>query len=150
MHRRTLLFTFVASLFSTTLHAEVWQLITDDEFEREKLAPKEAQPRIAAQLDGPVITVERPDETKPIKSPVSIFVSFRPQGNATIDLSSLRFFYGFLRIDITKKIVEHAQLTASGLSASNAQVPSGHHRVTIQIADSMHRVGSRDIEFTVV
>jgi hypothetical protein len=150
MRRRTLLLSLLAVFFPVKARAEVWQMVTDEEFEREKSSPKDEQPRIAAASQGPIITVEHPDQAKPIKPPVSILVSFRPQDGATIDLSSLRVLYGFLGIDVTKRIIEHAKLTASGLSATNAQLPAGHHKVTVQIADNRARVGSRTIDFTVV
>jgi hypothetical protein len=125
-------------------------MITESEFEQEKASGRSDQPILSAQIDAPTIAVEQPDETKPIKSPASIRISFQPHGTSAIELSSLRILYGFFGIEITSRILEHAKLTPSGLSATNAQVPSGHHRVTFEIADSLHRVGRRSIEFTVV
>jgi hypothetical protein len=82
-------------------------------------------------------------------APVTIRVSFHPQSGATIDVMTFRvLYYGFF--DITSRIVQHAVLSASGISAANAQLPSGHHQVTVQIADNMRRFGSRTFEFTVV
>jgi len=68
----------------------------------------------------------------------------------TIDLSSLRVTYGWLGVDIAKRVMEHAHVVASGLLAENADIPAGYHRVTLQIADNMHRVGVRTFEFIVV
>jgi len=67
-----------------------------------------------------------------------------------IDLTSFRATYGWLAIDITNRIIEHAQVNASGVFANDADIPAGHHKVTLQVADNMHRVGNRTFEFTVV
>ncbi|MGH6813913.1 MAG: hypothetical protein ACREDM_16790 [Methylocella sp.] len=130
-------------------------MITKEEFEREKSLAA-TQPlsrsihRSSGPPDAPVIEVNQPDVTKPIKPPVTIRIRFRPKEGATIDLTSFRVTYGSLGVDITKRIIEHAHVSASGLLANNADVPAGHHTVTLQIADNMHRVGVRTFDFTVL
>jgi hypothetical protein len=101
---------------------------------------------------APTITVEQPDARKPIASPISIRLSFQPALGANIDPKTFHVTYGFglFAIDITSRILEHATLTSSGISADNARLPSGHHRVTVQIADDHGRVGTHTFEFTVV
>jgi hypothetical protein len=149
MDRRTVVFGLLATTYASAAHADVWSLVSNDEFLREGTSAQAAPPAAAQAPGAPVITVDMPDESKPVQSPVSIRISFHPQGNATINPSSFRATYGFLGIDITSRITDHAQLTASGLSADNAQLPTGHHKVNIQIADSMNRIGARTIDFTV-
>ena len=74
MHRRTLIFGLLA-LYATVCRAAAWALITKEEFERDLAA---AQPlsrsmrRTSGPPDAPIIEVEQPDETKPIKPPVTI------------------------------------------------------------------------------
>lgn len=97
---------------------------------------------------APIIEVDQPDQTNAIRAPVDIRLRFVPQGGATIDLASFRAAYGWLGIDITNRIIEHAQINASGLFANNAEIPVEHHRVTLQIADNMRRLGTRTFEFT--
>jgi hypothetical protein len=97
--------------------------------------------------------VQEPDQNQPITSPVTIRVSFQPQDNAGIDLTTFRVtYYGLfgIPIDITSRILEHAELSDSGIYAKDAELPSGHHRVTVEIADGMGRVGAQPFEFTVV
>lgn len=130
--------------------AGAWTLITEEEHEREKAAPPSVQAPSAAQPGAPTIDVDQPETSNPIKSPVTIRVSFHPQQGAAIDITSFRVTYGFLRIDITQRILDNAQLTASGLFAKDAQLPAGQYKVTLQIADNLHRVGARTVEFTVV
>jgi hypothetical protein len=151
--RRTLIFGLLA-LYATVCRAAAWALITKEEFERDSAAhhlDRGIKKSFAAtQAGAPFIEVAQPDETKPIKSPVTIRIHFRPKEGATIDLTSFRVTYGWLAVDITKRIIEHAHVTASGLLANNADIPAGHHRVTLQVADNMHRVGIRTFEFTVL
>ena len=51
--------------------------------------------------------------------------------------------YGWLGIDITARLLEHATETAYGLSAKNVDLPFGDHTITVSIADSNGRTGSR-------
>ncbi len=152
MYRRTFIFGLLA-LYATVCRAAAWALITKEEFERDLAA---AQPlsrsihRASGPPDAPTIEVDQPNETKPIKPPLTIRVRFRPKEGATIDPTSFRVTYGSLGLDITQRVMEHAHVSASGLLANNADVPAGHHRVTLQVADNMHRVGSRTFEFTVL
>jgi len=153
MHRRAVILGVIASSYAAVSRADSWFLITEDEFQRERLAPptQSAPPSATRTLaPSPTITVEQPDTTKPIKSPVTIRASFHPHGGATIVLTSFKVTYGSLGIDITSRIVTHAKLNESGISAENAQLPSGHHKIAVQIADDKGRVGIESFEFTVV
>jgi hypothetical protein len=84
----------------------------------------------------------------PIRPPVTIRISFLPKAGATIETASFHATYGWF--DITKRILEHAHISRSGLLANNVNIPAGHHKVTLQIADNMQRVGVRTFEFTVL
>ena len=159
MHRRTLIFgplALYATVCATVCRAAAWALITKEEFERDSAAPHLEEPLARSMRgssgspDAPVIEVNQPDALKPINPPVTIRVRFRPKEGATIDPTSFRATYGSLALDITNRIIEHAHVSASGLLAYNADVPAGHHRVTLSVADNMHRVGSRTFDFTVL
>jgi hypothetical protein len=126
-----------------------WTLITQEEFERNSsVARPEASPP-APQPGAPKITVEKPDPNKPAKSPVTIRVSFQAQGDAIILPKTFRATYGWLGIDVTHRITDHAEVTASGLVANNAVAPAGHYLITLQISDSKNRTGSSAFEFNV-
>jgi hypothetical protein len=154
MHRRTLIIGAIASSYVVAARAETWSLITVDEFEKERDSPgTEASPPSPTRTlgpPGPTITIEQPDISKPIKAPISIRASFHPHGGATIVLTSFRVTYGSIGLDITSRIVAHARINQSGISADNAQLPSGHHRITVQIADDKGQEGVQGFEFTVV
>ena len=147
---------FISGLLATcsTVCASVrrsaaWELVTRREFKRESTAPHNKAAPAAAQPGAPIITVEEPDLKRRITPPVTLRITFRPQGGATIDPRTFRATYGWLGIDITHHIVANAKLSASGLVAKNASVPAGSYRVTLRVADNRHRVGTRTVEFTV-
>jgi hypothetical protein len=58
--------------------------------------------------------------------------------------------YGWLGIDITARLLEHATETADSLSAINVDLPSGDHSITVSISDSAGRTGSRVLRLSVV
>jgi hypothetical protein len=105
----------------------------------------------AADFDAPVITVVKPDRAAAIQPPVDIDVRFKAAQGATVNVSSLKITYGFLRLDITKRILgaPGVQVTADGLRASGAQLPSGSHKLIIEVADNIGRTGRQPLEFTV-
>jgi hypothetical protein len=146
----------IAIAFTVPRAAVAWTLLTDEELARDRAASHaDRSPAGAAaplvERGAPVIEIEQPDETKPVRSPVTIRLRFLPQEKSMIDLASFKATYdGWIAIDITNRIVEHANLSESGLFADNADIPSGHYKVTLQIADTLHRVGTRTFEFTVL
>jgi hypothetical protein len=97
-----------------------------------------------------MIEVLQPDETRPVIPPVTIRLRFVPQSSSTIDVASFRATYdSWFTIDITNRILEHAQISGSGLLAENAEIPPGHYTVTLQIADNLHRLGTRTFDFAI-
>jgi len=150
VHRRTLILGGIAISCATASRAAAWTLVTKEELARDLAAPHLEKSNATIQPGAPMIEVEQPDETRPIKPPVTIRLRFLPQGNSKIELTSFRATYGWLALDITKRILEHAELKESGLIANNADISPGNYKITLQIADDLHRVGSRDFEFTVV
>ena len=82
--------------------------------------------------------------------PVNIRIRFQAATNARIDVNSLRVRYGFMGLDVTRRILAHARPTATGVFVEDAELPRGRHRVTIQVADNMGRLGSQSFDFNVV
>jgi hypothetical protein len=78
-----------------------------------------------------------------------IRIRFQAQTGAAINPGSCRVKYGWLGIDITDRLVAHAKIGASGISADYAEIPAGAYMITLQIADDLGRVGTRTFEFTV-
>ena len=131
-----------------------FELLSPQEYQSELSArarPGAAFVARAADLNAPTITVMRPDHSQPIQPPVDIDVRFKAAEGATVNVGSLKVMYGWLGLDITQRILgaPGVQVSASGLRASGAQLPSGSHKLVIQVADNYGRTGRQPLEFTV-
>jgi hypothetical protein len=106
----------------------------------------------SADFDAPTITVVSPDRSGgAIQPPVDIEVHFKPAQGANVNVSSLKITYGFLHLDITQRILSApgVQVTAAGLKASGAKLPSGSHKLVIEVADNVGRTGRQPLEFVI-
>lgn len=125
-----------------------WRLITPDEEARDAVAPHlSAPPDTPAP---PAIELVRPDIAQPVRNPVTIEVQFSPGPGRTIDMDSFSARYGWLGIDITRRLLDHAAVTANGLVAADVDLPLGNHRVTLSIADTSGKSASRTFHLSVV
>ena len=97
----------------------------------------------------PSIELVRPDISRPIQNPVTIEVHFIPGPGRAINMSSFNATYGRLGINITRRLLEHADKTANGLVAHDIELPSGNHRVTLSIADTTGKTASRTFNLSV-
>jgi hypothetical protein len=131
-----------------------FELLSQQEYQSELTArakPGAALVIRSADLNAPSITVVKPDRNLPIQPPVDIDVRFKAAEGATVNVSSLKIKYGFLGLDITQRILQApgVQVSADGLRASGARLPSGSHKLLIEIADNYGRTGRQPLEFTV-
>ena len=143
----------MASLASAAQHAG-FQLLSAQEYDSElsaRASPGATITLRAADFDAPTIAVIKPDRAAPIKPPVDIDLHFKAAQGASVNVASLKITYGFLKLDITRRILEApgVQVTADGLKASGAQLPSGNHKLAIEVADNIGRTGRQPLEFTV-
>ena len=151
--KRLILLLFIVLLNSTALQA--FELITASEHslflgyrsDKPKKVSFRALPNSKESL--PYISVLQPLVNKDIMSPTNIKITFKASNNATIDINSLQFLYGWLGFDITKRIKENAEINVSGLSANNVTLPKGEHVITVKISDSMGRTAEKEIEFVI-
>jgi len=131
-----------------------FELLSDQEYQKElgaRALPGAALVPRAADLNAPSITVVSPDSRGTIQPPVDIDVRFKPAAGATVNAASLRILYGFLKLDITQRILQApgVQVSASGLTAKGARLPSGSHKLLIEVTDNLGRAGRQLLEFTV-
>ena len=125
----------------------VWHLLTPEEEARDDAAPHVAAPR---DLPGPpTIVLVRPDIARPIRNPATIEVRFTPTPGGAIDMRTFNATYGWLGVNITRRLLDHATMTANSLTALNVDLPSGEHRVTLSIADTTGRSASRTFNLSV-
>lgn len=131
-----------------------FELLSDQEYKKEldaRALPGAALVPRAADLNAPSITVVSPDSSAPLQPPVDIDVRFKPAAGATVNVGSLKILYGFLKLDITQRILQApgVQVSASGLTAKGARLPSGSHKLLIEVTDNLGRAGRQLLEFTV-
>jgi hypothetical protein len=124
-----------------------WHLVTQEEEARDVAAL-----HVAAQRDllgPPTIDLVRPDISRPIRNPATIEIRFRPSPGGAIDMRTFNATYGWLGINITRRLLEHAVTTVNGLAVANVDLPPGDHRVTLSIADTTGRSTSRTFNLLV-
>jgi hypothetical protein len=125
-----------------------WNLITPDEEARDAAAPQLPAPTDTPA--PPTIELLRPSISRPLHNPVTIEVKFSAGPGETIDMRSFNARYGRLGIDITRRLLDHAAITANGLVAADVNLPLGSHRVTLSIADTSGKSASRTFNLSVV
>jgi hypothetical protein len=144
----------LAGMATGTALAAGFSLLSAEEYQSElkaRAAPGASFVARAADLNAPTITVVMPNPREPIQPPVNIDIRFAAAEGATVNVSSLRILYGFLKLDVTRRILDApgVQVSAAGLKANGAQLPSGSHKLIIEIADNVGRTARQVLEFTV-
>lgn len=124
-------------------------LVTPDEVAR--LRDSSVEPLFFPKSVGaPTIEVIRPVlSTTALASPLPIELAFRAGADATIDVTSFRVFYGAFQLDVTQRLLKSVAVRPDGLRVEEAAVPSGNHRLVLQIADTRQRVATRELRFAV-
>jgi hypothetical protein len=131
----------------TTISASAWPLVTPQEDRRDDAAPHTPGP---PDVPGPpTIKVVRPDLSGPIRNPATIDIQFAAGPGRTINMQSFKATYGWLGIDITRRLLQHATKTLNGLTAADVDLPSGNHKVTLSIADTLGKKASRTFQLNV-
>lgn len=99
----------------------------------------------------PLIDVLKPEPAADlkVKAPFAISVLFKGQADSPIDPSTFKVMYGALKLDITGRITKFVKVGKEGFSLENAQIPSGKHRLTLQVQDEKQRVAERELRFEV-
>jgi hypothetical protein len=101
--------------------------------------------------DNPQIKIITPTIEKPLITPIDIDLKFIRAGSAPIRPETLRVCYvGLVTMDITKRITDRAAVSEQGLHVSGAQLPSGHHRLLLIVADQRGRLARREAVFIVL
>lgn len=125
-------------------------LITQQEYE----ANANIEPPLTKALqpidpNAPVIELISPELAATIPAPVDIDLRFKPKPGTEILPQTFHAFYGWLKLDITDRILKQANVTATGIKVANADLPNGKHQILIQIEDSKGRVGKKEISFRI-
>jgi hypothetical protein len=144
----------LAATLATAAGAGGFQLLSAGEYRSElaaRAAPGAKLSLRGADLDAPTITVVAPAGSAAITPPVDIDLRFKAAPGATVDPKTLKILYGFLKIDVTQRIVSApgVEISAAGLKAAGARLPSGDHKLLIEVADNLGRTARQPLEFTV-
>jgi hypothetical protein len=101
--------------------------------------------------DNPQIRIVAPILEKPLIAPIDIELKFVPVGSTPIRPETLRVCYlGSVAMDITKRITDRVTVSENGLRVTGAQLPHGHHRLLLLVADQRGRLARREAAFNVL
>ena len=106
---------------------------------------------LRARAIVPLIDILQPEPggDLKVKTPFTISVVFKGQSDAAINPATFKVFYGALKIDITSRITQYVTVTKDGFSLTDAKIPSGKHRLTLQVQDDKQRVAERELRLVV-
>ena len=111
------------------------------------LEPGALRPRAVLPLID-IITPEAVPDLK-VKAPFPIVVRFKAQPDSAIEPSTFKVLYGGLKLDITQRITQFVTITKEGFEFKNAKLPTGRHRLILQIQDEKQRFAERELKFEV-
>jgi len=130
--------------------AGAFELITPQEAAKNAAAPHLRALTPTPPPDAlPRIEVVSPTLAKDVKSPVDIELKFVPTAGAVILPETFHAYYGWLDLDITDRIRQHAAISAAGLTAKDAELPSGSHDITLSVKDSLDHEARREVSVTI-
>ena len=156
---KLLIFLTGISNSSCLIANEPFMLVSEEEYLLQ-LDQRNAPPRQKMKLkmrsipgtdqESPLITINSPSVTSDLHSPIRIDINFRAPDDATIQIDSLKVMYGWLNLDITDRIRQHAQISHTGILAEDVVLPVGKHNITIEITDTMERSTEKDVSFEIL
>jgi hypothetical protein len=138
-----------ALLLAAPARAATWELVSTEEAAASARIGLPPVVRSLGQGAAPRIEVVAPDETTPLRAPLTIRLAFRAAPGGRIDPGSFRALYGALRLDVTERIRRHARVDGVGLLAEGVAMPTGQHRILLSIADDQGRRGERDFRLRI-
>ena len=124
-------------------------LVSIDEMNASNNAPSQFRAKSVALKDAPVIELSAPKLSTPVSSPTPIELKFQPTPPSTVKPETFKVLYGSFEIDITKRILNVAKVTESGVFVPEASLPKGKHKLLMVVEDTAGRRGNRAIDFEV-
>jgi hypothetical protein len=76
-------------------------------------------------------------------------LKFQPTPPSAVKPETFKVLYGAFEIDITKRILNVAKVTESGVNVQEASLPKGKHKLLMVVEDTSGRRGNKTIEFEV-
>ena len=124
-------------------------LVSIDEMNASNNAQPPFKAKSVATKDAPVIELSAPKLSAAVSSPTPIELKFQPTPPSAVKPETFKVFYGSLEIDITKRILNVAKVTESGVFVQEANLPKGKHKLLMVVEDNAGRRGNRSIDFEV-
>ena len=124
-------------------------LVSIDEMNASNNASPPFRAKSVAPKDAPVIELSAPKLSAPFNSPTPIELKFQPTPPSVVKPDTFKVLYGSFEIDITKRILNVAKVTESGVFVQEAVLPKGKHKLLMVIEDTAGRRGNRSIDFEV-
>lgn len=147
----------VLLLVCLSASANAFTLVSEQEFAEEvNLARNRPKMPSTSQFNAksidtalPRIVFDKPLQNGVVSAPLDVVVKFIPESGSEIVPGSLKVFYGFMKLDITDRIIKRAQINNNALVATGAEIPAGSHKLLLEIRDNKNRVGRANLSFEV-
>ncbi len=139
------------SVKSATQRSDDWLISPAEAVEFKGEAGFFEQPALRPRATVPMIDILKPEPSADlkVKAPFAISVLFKGQNDAPIDPATFKVLYGAFKVDITNRITKYVAVTKEGFTLDKAQIPSGKHRLTLQIQDDKQRIAERELRVEV-
>ena len=124
-------------------------LVSVDEMNASNIAKPPFTAKSVAPKDAPLIELSAPKLSAPVSSPTPIELKFQPTPPSAVKPETFKVLYGSFEIDITKRILNVAKVTESGVFVQEAILPKGKHKLLMVVEDTAGRRGNRSIDFEV-
>ena len=124
-------------------------LVSVDEMNASNNAKPPFTAKSVAPKDAPLIELSAPKLTALVSSPTPIELKFQPTPPSAVKPETFKVLYGSFEIDITKRILNVANVTESGVFVQEAILPKGKHKLLMVVEDTAGRRGNRSIDFEV-
>ena len=124
-------------------------LVSVDEMNASNNAKPPFTAKAVAPKDAPLIELSAPKLSSPVSSPTPIELKFQPTPPSAVKPDTFKVLYGSFEIDITKRILNVAKVTESGVNVQEASLPKGKHKLLMVVEDTSGRRGNKTIEFEV-
>ena len=136
-------------LYLTVSACSAQLLVSIDEMNASNNAPSQFRAKSVAPKDAPVIELSAPKLSTPVSSPTPIELKFQPTPPSAVKPETFKVLYGSFEIDITKRILNVAKVTESGVFVQEASLPKGKHKLLMVVEDTAGRRGNRSVDFEV-
>lgn len=124
-------------------------LVSIDEMNASNNASPPFRAKSVAPKDAPNIELSAPKLSTPVSSPTPIELKFQPTPPSAVKPETFKVLYGAFEIDITKRILNVAKVSETGVHVQEASLPKGKHKLLMVVEDTSGRRGNKTIEFVV-